>query len=110
MVLEVTPEHRLARIVLEDVDGASTEYRFPIRKKMSRLRIRVLRFKPPAGTEIAEGALGAVACRASERAQADSSLRRKMTGSHFEYIVLWLLAYLGFGMRGSGFGWLRIGS
>jgi len=57
VVLEVTPEHRLARIVLEDVDGASTEYRFSDQKEDVSVSDSRFAFKPPAGTEIAEGAL-----------------------------------------------------
>jgi outer membrane lipoprotein carrier protein len=58
VVLEVTPEHRLARIVLQDVDGASTEYRFTDQKEDVSVADSRFAFKPPAGTEIAEGALG----------------------------------------------------
>ena len=33
ILLEVTPEHRIARIVIDDVDGSATEYRFSEQKE-----------------------------------------------------------------------------
>jgi hypothetical protein len=33
ILLEVTPEHRIARIVIDDVDGSATEYRFSDQKE-----------------------------------------------------------------------------
>jgi outer membrane lipoprotein carrier protein len=59
IVLEITPEHRIARIVLQDVDGASTEYQVcRDRKRMGRSADSRFEFKPPAGTEVVEGELG----------------------------------------------------
>jgi outer membrane lipoprotein carrier protein len=58
IVLEVTPENRIARIVIQDVDGAATEYRFSALKEDVALVDGQFGFKPPAGTEIVEGELG----------------------------------------------------
>jgi outer membrane lipoprotein carrier protein len=58
IVLEVTPENRIARIVIQDVDGAATEYRFSALKEDVAIVDGQFGFKPPAGTEIVEGELG----------------------------------------------------
>jgi len=51
IMLEVTPEHRMARIVISQVDGATTEYRFTEQKEDLPLADGRFQFKPPAGTE-----------------------------------------------------------
>ncbi|MGD1022167.1 MAG: outer membrane lipoprotein carrier protein LolA [Candidatus Sulfotelmatobacter sp.] len=58
ILLEVTPEHRIARIVIDDVDGSSTEYRFSDQKENVVIPEGRFQFSPPAGTEIVEGELG----------------------------------------------------
>ncbi len=58
ILLEVTPEHRIARIVIDDVDGSSTEYRFSDQKENVTIPEGQFEFRPPAGTEIVEGELG----------------------------------------------------
>ena len=58
VVLEVTPEHRIERIVLEQVDGSSTEYRFSDQKEDVTVADAKFAFKPPVGTEVVEGELG----------------------------------------------------
>ena len=58
IVLEVNPEHRIVRIELHDVDGAVTEYRFAEQKEDLPIADSRFGFKPPAGTEVVEGALG----------------------------------------------------
>jgi outer membrane lipoprotein carrier protein len=55
ILLEITPEHRLARIVLNDVDGSVTEYRFGEQKEDVEIGDGRFRFGPPAGTEVVEG-------------------------------------------------------
>ena len=55
IVLEVTPERRIVRIVIQDVDGASTEYRFTEQKEDVAVADSRFEFKPPAGTEVVEG-------------------------------------------------------
>jgi outer membrane lipoprotein carrier protein len=55
IVLEVTPEHQIARIVIEEVDGSATEYRFAEQKEDVAVGDGRFEFRPPAGTETVEG-------------------------------------------------------
>jgi outer membrane lipoprotein carrier protein len=57
IVLEVTPDSRIARIVIQDVDGAATEYRFGEQKEDVSIPDARFEFKPPAGTEVVDGGL-----------------------------------------------------
>ncbi len=57
ILLEVTPDHRIARIVIQEVDGSSTEYRFEEMKEDVALRDARFEFQPPAGTETVSGEL-----------------------------------------------------
>jgi outer membrane lipoprotein carrier protein len=57
IVLEVTPENRIVRLVMQQVDGASTEYRFSDQKEDVAVGDAKFGFKPPAGTEIMEGGI-----------------------------------------------------
>ena len=58
VLVEVTPAHQIARIVLQEVDGAVTEYRFGEMKEDVEIGDARFQFKPPAGTETVEGGLG----------------------------------------------------
>ena len=58
IVLEVTPDHQIARIFIQDVDGSATEYRFTEQKEDVAVADVRFEFKPPAGTETVEGGLG----------------------------------------------------
>jgi len=55
IVLEVTPHHRIVRIVIQEVDGAATEYRFDEMKEDVAIADVRFEFKPPPGTETVEG-------------------------------------------------------
>jgi outer membrane lipoprotein carrier protein len=55
ILLEVTPEHRIVRIVMNEVDGSATEYRFSGQKEDEAIPVGRFRFSPPAGTETVEG-------------------------------------------------------
>ena len=55
IVLEVTPDHQIARIVIEEVDGAATEYRFGDVKEDVAVANGRFEFQAPAGTETVEG-------------------------------------------------------
>ena len=55
ILVEITPEHRIARIVIQGVDGASTEYRFDEMKEDVAVADGRFEFRPPAGTETVEG-------------------------------------------------------
>ena len=57
ILLEITPEHQIARIVIQEVDGAATEYRFGEMKEDVAIGDGRFEFKPPAGTETVEGGL-----------------------------------------------------
>ena len=58
IVLEVTPSNQIARIVLQSLDGSTTEYRFSDQKEDVSISDSKFAFKPPAGTETVEGELG----------------------------------------------------
>ena len=58
IVLEVTPDHQIARIFIQDVDGAATEYRFTEQEEDVAVSDARFEFKPPAGIETVEGGLG----------------------------------------------------
>jgi outer membrane lipoprotein carrier protein len=58
IVLEVTSDHQIARIFIQDVDGAATEYRFTEQKEDVAVADVRFEFKPPTGTETVEGGLG----------------------------------------------------
>jgi outer membrane lipoprotein carrier protein len=52
VVLEVTPHDRITRIIIQDVDGAATEFRFTEQKEDVAIVDGRFRFKPPPGTEV----------------------------------------------------------
>ena len=58
IVLEISPDHQIARIVIQEVDGSSTEYRFGEMKEDVAIADGRFKFSPPAGTETVEGGLG----------------------------------------------------
>jgi len=58
VLLEITPEHLIARIVINEVDGSVTEYRFTEQKEGVKVSDGRFEFIPPAGTETVEGNLG----------------------------------------------------
>jgi outer membrane lipoprotein carrier protein len=51
IVLEVAPEHRILRILIDEVDGSVTEYRFSGQKENEAIPDGRFRFIPPPGTE-----------------------------------------------------------
>jgi len=55
IVLEVSPDHRIVRIVIQEVDGSATEYRFTEQKEDVAVADVRFEFRPPAGTETVEG-------------------------------------------------------
>jgi outer membrane lipoprotein carrier protein len=54
ILLEVTPEHRITRIVMEEVDGSATEYRFSDQKENEAIPAERFEFHSPPGTETVE--------------------------------------------------------
>ena len=57
ILLEITPDHQIVRIVIQEVDGAVTEYRFDGMKEDVAIADGRFEFQPPAGTETVEGGL-----------------------------------------------------
>jgi outer membrane lipoprotein carrier protein len=55
VVLEITPDHRIFRILLDGADGSVTEYRFSNQKENIPVPDPQFRFVPPPGVEILEG-------------------------------------------------------
>ena len=58
IILEIAPDHRIVRLVLQGADGASTEYRFDDQKENVAIADGRFDFRAPVGTEIVEGELG----------------------------------------------------
>jgi outer membrane lipoprotein carrier protein len=58
IVLEITPQNQIGRLIVRGVDGASTEYRFAAQKEDVAIADGRFDFKAPAGTEVVEGGLG----------------------------------------------------
>ncbi len=53
--VEINPEHQIVRIVIDDVDGSTTEYGFSEQKENIAIPAEKFKFKPPPGTETVEG-------------------------------------------------------
>jgi outer membrane lipoprotein carrier protein len=58
VLLEITPESQIARIVIEEVDGSVTEYRFDQQRENVETSDQQFRFTPPAGVEMVEDNFG----------------------------------------------------
>ena len=58
ILLEITPDHQIARIVIQEVDGSATEYRFSGQREDVAVGDGKFDFRPPAGIETVDGELG----------------------------------------------------
>jgi outer membrane lipoprotein carrier protein len=58
VLVEITPDSRIARILIEEIDGAVTEYRFSAQKENVEITDQRFRFTPPPGVEVIEGDFG----------------------------------------------------
>lgn len=58
VLLEVSPEAQIVRIVLDGTDGSVTEYRFHDQKEGVRIADSEFRFVPPPGVEVIDGNFG----------------------------------------------------
>jgi outer membrane lipoprotein carrier protein len=58
VLLEITPERYISRLVIEQRDGSVTEYQFSDQKENIAVDDRLFRFTPPAGVEVVAGDLG----------------------------------------------------
>jgi outer membrane lipoprotein carrier protein len=55
VLVEVTPQQQIARIVIEEPDGAATEFRFDQQHENVDVQEARFRFEQPAGVEVIEG-------------------------------------------------------
>jgi outer membrane lipoprotein carrier protein len=58
VVLEITSENWIRRIVIEEMDGSSTEFLFQSPKENVEISDQRFRFTPPAGVETVQGDIG----------------------------------------------------
>jgi len=58
VLLEITPQSWIKRIVIEEVDGAATEYRFSDHKEDIQISNQRFEFAPPSGTEVIDENFG----------------------------------------------------
>ena len=58
VLLEITPENQIARIVLDATDDSITEYRFSNQQENIPVADSQFRFSPPAGIEVIEDEAG----------------------------------------------------
>jgi outer membrane lipoprotein carrier protein len=58
VLVEITPESQIARIVIEEVDGSVTEYRFDRQQENVEVSDQQFRFNPPPGVELVEDDFG----------------------------------------------------
>jgi outer membrane lipoprotein carrier protein len=58
VLLEITPEHWISKILIEEVDGSITEYRFTNQKENVPVPDQQFQFAVPDGVEVIDGALG----------------------------------------------------
>ena len=55
VVLEITPDHRLARILIQETDGSSTQFRFKDQHENVDAAGALFQFVPPPGVEVVAG-------------------------------------------------------
>jgi outer membrane lipoprotein-sorting protein len=58
VLLEITPERWINRILIEEVDGSVTEYRFTSQKENVGVADQQFRFAVPDGVEVIDGEWG----------------------------------------------------
>ena len=58
VLLEITPDYRIARIQFEEADESVTEYRFSDQREDAEIADQRFRFAPPPGVEIVDGEFG----------------------------------------------------
>jgi outer membrane lipoprotein carrier protein len=52
LLIEVTPQHQIVRILIREVDGTSTDFRFSEIEENVPVHDGLFRFTPPAGVEV----------------------------------------------------------
>jgi outer membrane lipoprotein carrier protein len=58
VLLEITPEHWISKILIEEVDGSVTEYRFTNQRENVAVPDQKFQFSVPDGVEVIDGELG----------------------------------------------------
>ena len=58
VLLEVTPDDRIVRIQMDEVDGSVTEYRFDQQQENVQIADQQFHFTVPTGVELIEGDFG----------------------------------------------------
>ena len=58
ILLEVNPQHQIVRILANEADGSTTEYRFQNLRENDEMSEIEFRFSPPPGVELIQGDLG----------------------------------------------------
>jgi outer membrane lipoprotein carrier protein len=58
VLLEITPDYRIARIQFEEADDSVTEYRFSQQQENAAIADQRFRFSPPPGVEVVEEEFG----------------------------------------------------
>jgi outer membrane lipoprotein carrier protein len=58
VLLEIAPEHWISRILIEEVDGSVTEYRFTSQREDVAVPDQKFQFSVPDGVEVIDGELG----------------------------------------------------
>ena len=58
VLLEITPEHWISKILIEEVDGSVTEYRFTNQRENVTVPDQKFQFSVPDGVEVIDGELG----------------------------------------------------
>jgi outer membrane lipoprotein carrier protein len=58
VLLEITPAHWISRILIEEVDGSVTEYRFISHRENVAVSDQRFRFSVPDGVQVIDGELG----------------------------------------------------
>ena len=58
VLLEITPENAITRIVIDSADGSTTEYRLSGQEEDTPVADSLFQFKIPPGAEVIEGTFG----------------------------------------------------
>jgi outer membrane lipoprotein carrier protein len=58
VILEITPDHQIARLAIREADGSSTEFRFSAQAEDVNIADQEFHFNVPAGVEVVSGELG----------------------------------------------------
>jgi outer membrane lipoprotein carrier protein len=54
VLLEITPDHRIARMSIDEVDGSMTEFQFRDQRENVNVNEQRFRFSPPPGVEVVD--------------------------------------------------------